>query len=426
MNKLATHTSAKFLFMVALLYIAHALPLYFFNVAVPAILRQQGVDVRWIGMLSLLYLPWAFKFFWASWVDNHYHQKLGKRKTWLLLTQIIIVTGLFILAGLNWQQMTLLLALSFVISTASATQDIAIDGYTIEHVEKSQFSLASATQSLGIALGSMLGGAGVLWLYQTYNWHVAIISLAMAIMLISMVLLFLPSEKTTTARILSSLDKVQPYQASLKHLIQRPEVKWILLFIIVFRSVEAPAMAMLNPMLVDFGWSLAQIGGLFSVLGAIVGIVSAISAGFISKKIGAKACLTWAGWLRTAVYIILFLILTYPMLTANMPKILFNFDALNSALGLTILVLLAIRYLTMTALYALFMQYSSQQQAGTDFTLFVCVELLVYFVGGAFSGFLVHQLGYGKLFLVLSICSILSMLLMPMLMRQIITKSASV
>ncbi|WP_307875858.1 hypothetical protein [Neisseria meningitidis] len=48
------------LMMVALLYVAHALPLYFFNVALPAILRHQGVDIRVIGMLSLLYLPWAW------------------------------------------------------------------------------------------------------------------------------------------------------------------------------------------------------------------------------------------------------------------------------------------------------------------------------------------------------------------------------
>jgi hypothetical protein len=55
--------SALSLSVVVVLYLAHALPLYFYNVALPAILRHQGVDLRWIGMLSLLYIPWAFKFF---------------------------------------------------------------------------------------------------------------------------------------------------------------------------------------------------------------------------------------------------------------------------------------------------------------------------------------------------------------------------
>ena len=77
--------SALSLSVVVVLYLAHALPLYFYNVALPAILRHQGVDLRWIGMLSLLYIPWAFKFFWAPLIDRFYFKKLGKRKTWLLL-----------------------------------------------------------------------------------------------------------------------------------------------------------------------------------------------------------------------------------------------------------------------------------------------------------------------------------------------------
>lgn len=99
--------------MVALLYVAHALPLYFFNVALPAILRHQGVDIRVIGMLSLLYLPWAFKFLWASYVDNYYCAKIGKRKTWLFFTQIIVVVGLFGLGFLQFSEIVLFLSISF-------------------------------------------------------------------------------------------------------------------------------------------------------------------------------------------------------------------------------------------------------------------------------------------------------------------------
>ena len=62
--------SALSLSVVVVLYLAHALPLYFYNVALPAILRHQGVDLRWIGMLSLLYIPWALKFFWAPLIDR--------------------------------------------------------------------------------------------------------------------------------------------------------------------------------------------------------------------------------------------------------------------------------------------------------------------------------------------------------------------
>lgn len=87
-------------------------------------------------------------------------------------------------------------------------------------------------------------------------------------------------------------------------------------------------------------------------------------------------------------------------------------------MAISVLLILSVRYLTMTALYALFMNAANPDQAGTDFTLFVCVELLVYFIGGAMSGFLVHQFGYDKLFLWLAIGSGVSMLILPTLIKK--------
>ena len=153
--------------VIVVLYLAHALPLYFFNVAMPAILRSQGVDLRWIGMLSLLYIPWAFKFLWAPLVDRHYLHSLGRRRTWLWLTQAALVAGILVLALTGLEHGLLLFVLvSLWISTFAATQDIAIDGYTVESLASEDHRLGSMAQSIGVALGSMFGGAGVLWLYQ--------------------------------------------------------------------------------------------------------------------------------------------------------------------------------------------------------------------------------------------------------------------
>lgn len=388
--------NSHLLLMVALLYIAHALPLYFFNVAVPAILREQGVDVRLIGMLSLLYLPWAFKFLWASVVDNHYLPKLGKRKSWLVLTQACVILLLLGLSAVPLTAFGVFVVIAFLVSLASATQDIAIDGYTVEQFDKERFGTASAMQSFGVAVGSMAGGAGTLWLYQAFGRQTAIVSLAVLIMGISVQLYFL-KENTPTHQQTTPANTNPPTKASLLKLLKKPQTKWLLLLIVVFRFVEAPAMAMLNPMLVDFGFSLSEIGLLFSVFGAVVGIVFALLAGVLSKKIGTMRCLIWSGWLRT---------LAYGLLCLCLLTSVFAGKAVLSGL---VLLILAIRYLTMTALYALFMECSDPTQAGTDFTLFVCLELLVYFVGGAMSGFLVHSLGYGKLFLWLGIFSCISM-----------------
>ncbi len=178
-QKQITAVSALGLGVIVILYLAHALPLYFYNVALPAILRHQGVDLRWIGMLSLLYIPWAFKFFWAPVLDRFYLKKLGKRKTWLLFTQLALVAGVIMLAMTQFNYgIWIFVIIGLWISTFAATQDIAIDGYTVETLAESEYRLGSMAQSIGVALGSMIGGAATLWLYQHYGWQAALLTLA--------------------------------------------------------------------------------------------------------------------------------------------------------------------------------------------------------------------------------------------------------
>lgn len=171
----------------------------------------------------------------------------------------------------------------------AATQDIAIDGYTVETLAESEYRLGSMAQSIGVALGSMIGGAATLWLYQHYGWQAALLTLAVL---------------TALTMLAISQIKERPQQTtfkqppSLKNAFKRPEIRWALLLILCYRFVEAPAMAMLNPMLIDQQWSLTEIGVLMSVFGALVGLLAAVTAAFL-LKIGSNPTLIWAGWLRT-------------------------------------------------------------------------------------------------------------------------------
>lgn len=392
--------SALSLSVVVVLYLAHALPLYFYNVALPAILRHQGVDLRWIGMLSLLYIPWAFKFFWAPLIDRFYFKKLGKRKTWLLFTQIALVLGVVALALTQFDYgLGVFVIVGLWISTFAATQDIAIDGYTVETFSESEYRLGSMAQSIGVALGSMVGGAATLWLYELYGWQTALISLA-AMTALTMLAIFQIKEK-------SNVEKISKQPPSLIRAFKRPEMLWALALIVCYRIVEAPAMAMLNPMLIDQKWSLSQIGVLMSVIGAGIGLLAAVSAAFLLKKIAATQLLIWAGWARSLVYALL-----------GVAVLLSWLNQWHLLLGGFVIVILAIRYIAMTALYAHFMQTSSKEQAGTDFTILVCFELLVYFIGGAVSGFLAKAFGYGNFYLILAVSSVLSVLLSQVLISK--------
>lgn len=393
--------------LVIMLYLAHALPLYFFNVALPAILRQQGMDLRWIGMLSLLYLPWAFKFLWAPLVDRYFWPRLGRRRSWLIFTQLAVIAGLLLLAAMRIDYGLWPFVLTALwISTMAATQDIAIDGYAVEVYPATHYSLASTMQSAGIALGSMLGGAGTLWLYQQYSWQVALLSLTGLIAITTLSVFFMKETHDGQQLAIGGSDNqfLEKYKPSLRRVFARPEIRRLLLVIVVYRLVESPAMAMLNPMLVDAKWSLTQIGLLFSVVGAAVGLLAAVAAGWLVKRQGSMRWLLGAGWLRSVVYSGVAI------------------GLLSGAMGfwsyaIAVVSILAVRYLAMTALYTYFMEHCSKQQAGTDFTVLVCFELLVFFLGAALSGFMAKALGYGNLFAVLSVVSIISVILSHMLMR---------
>ncbi|WXL25849.1 MFS transporter [Ectopseudomonas mendocina] len=388
--------------VVVVLYLAHALPLYFFTVALPAILRSQAVDLRWIGMLSLLYIPWAFKFLWAPLIDRYYVRAWGRRKTWLWGTQLALVLGVLALAVTAFDYgLWVFILVSLWISTFAATQDIAIDGYTVESLPTADYRLGSMAQSMGVALGSMVGGAGVLWLYQTSGWQVALLVLA-ALTALPMLAVARINDRTPV----TGAEKSP--RPSFINTFKRKEMLWAFLLIVVYRLIEAPAMAMLTPLMIDQKWSLTEIGLLMSVVGASVGLLAAVAAARALKTRKAESLLIQIGWGRTVLYLLL-------------GVLLYGGVAQGSSLwlGAIVLLMLAIRYIAMTSLYALLMRLCSRQQAGTDFTVLVCLELLVYFLGGAVSGLLAERLGYAAYYLLLGGLSVLSVLLSQRVMKKI-------
>lgn len=206
-------------------------------------------------------------------------------------------------------------------------------------------------------------------------------------------------------------DRVQETVASQRpsfaRTFKRREMLWALLFILVYRLVEAPAMAMMTPLLVDQKWSLAQIGLLMSVAGAGVGLLAAMITAKGLKRYSAETLLIQAGWLRSAIYILVAILLYSGVMNVS-----------GLWLSLLVIAMLAVRYMAMTSLYALFMRLCSRQQAGTDFTVLVCVELLVFFLGGSLSGFLAAGLGYGAYYLLLGALSLLSVVLCRPIIRK--------
>jgi hypothetical protein len=110
---------------------------------------------------------------------------------------------------------------------------------------------------------------------------------------------------------------------------------------VLYRLVEAPAMAMINPLLVDQQFSLTEIRLLISVGGAGTGMLAAVGAAWLLKQRRAEQLLMHAGWWRTVLYVLLALMLYSGAMATS-----------RWGLGALVIALLALRYVAMTSLYA--------------------------------------------------------------------------
>src|SRR5215213_11653290 len=116
-------TATKFI-LIATLYVSQAIPLGFFIVAIPAILRWQGLSLRGVGMLSAIAFPWLIKFLWAPLVDRYGSARFGHFRSWLLPLQILSVATVVVIAFLDLStQFVPLVVAGVLFMLLAATQD---------------------------------------------------------------------------------------------------------------------------------------------------------------------------------------------------------------------------------------------------------------------------------------------------------------
>ena len=177
------------LFWVAFLYFSEGFPLGVFYELFPVYFRQQGVDLRSIGMLSLLGLAWTLKFLWAPAVDHYRHHRI-----WMAAVNLAMGGVLLFFAALAGFGPWVWAAIG-VFTVLSATNDIAIDGYTIELLERDELGLANGVRIALYRVG-MLASGFVLVLSDWITWPGAFACAAAILAACAIAVLFAPRERT--------------------------------------------------------------------------------------------------------------------------------------------------------------------------------------------------------------------------------------
>jgi PAT family beta-lactamase induction signal transducer AmpG len=183
---LSEHRNLRFV-MLFLLYVAQGLPFGLFQVAIPAWLAQNGMSAGAIGaVLAMTMLPWTLKVFYCLLVDRYAYLAMGRRRPWIIVSQLGMVAGLLAMgiADLAAHQAVLIAAFAFAINIASSLQDVAVDGLAIDVLPKEDVARASGVayggQAIGMALSSGIGG----YLIAYHGLQIALLALAAATALI--------------------------------------------------------------------------------------------------------------------------------------------------------------------------------------------------------------------------------------------------
>ena len=140
------------------------------------LLKDYGIAYASIGAMSLVKIPYSLKWLWSPIVDNikvPFLYKIGRRRSWALITQILLGIFIFLMSTVNPQQNLYLLAIfAFITSFLSATQDIILDAYRVESFndEPEKLSSGVAIFVLGYRLGLIFSGAGAIYLASKISW----------------------------------------------------------------------------------------------------------------------------------------------------------------------------------------------------------------------------------------------------------------
>ncbi len=364
--------------LLASLYLSQGLPFGFFTQTLPVLLRQEGVSLVLVGSSSLLAAPWGLKFLWAPFVDRHGSPSFGRRRSWIVPLQLLSVLLLLALAQLDPKRGLLWLLVGvFCANLLASTQDIATDALTVELLPEQGRGLGNGVQVAGFRVGMIIGGGLLLVVFGDLGRSFAFLAMAGLLLLCSLPILFFrePVRAPAENAVLTS--------SPLTHLWQRikhPRLGWWLLVLVLYKAGDAFGTAMLRPLLVDQGNTMADIGWLLGTMGAVAGMSGALAGGALLRVVPRAPALGVFGALHG---------LTLLLYGAHAQDAL-SPAALYAALGLEHFM----GGMATVSLFTCMMDRCDADNAGTDYTLQASLVAGATGVFGMSSGVSAQILGY--------------------------------
>lgn len=278
------------------------LPLYFLINLIPAWLRSEHIDLKTIGLFALIGLPFTWKFVWSPVMDAVRLPFLGRRRGWMLVTQIGLLAALAGYAFLNpHRHMLLIMGLSVAVAFFSASQDIVLDAFRREILPDSELGLGNAIHVNAYRIASLVPGSLSLILSDLMPWHNVFIVTALFMIPGLLMTLFLAREPDLPPAAPKTFAEtvVNPF----KEFFARKGVKQALLvltFIFLYKLGDSMATALATPFYIDMGYSRTDIGVIAKHAGLWPAVIFGILGGIWMLKIGINKALWLFGLVQIA------------------------------------------------------------------------------------------------------------------------------
>jgi PAT family beta-lactamase induction signal transducer AmpG len=378
---------------------ASGMPLWVLISLVPAWLRTEGIDLATIGLFSLMTLPYTWKFIWSPLMDRYRPPFLGRRRGWALITQVVLLATIGAL-GLCDPTASLfpILALVFIISFFSASQDIVIDAYRRELLADDELGTGTSIHINAYRLSALVPGSLALILADHFSWT-AVFAVTAAFMTVGIVMTLVIPEVSDDQLAPHTLREaiIEPFREFFGRAGLRQALA-VLTFILLYKLGDNMAVALATPFYIDMGFSLTEIGTIAKFSALWASITGSVIAGIVMLKVSINRAL----WIFGMVQLITILGYVWLSTVGHTPVGLFivvSGEYLGVGMGTV-------------ALTAYLARETSRAFTATQFALFSSIVVIPRTFANASTGFLIEAMGYTGFFLLCTAVAVPGMLML--------------
>ena len=383
--------------------LASGMPLALTGSTLSAWMVKEGVDIKTIGLFSLVGLPYAFKFLWSPLMDRYVPPFLGRRRGWMIITQMALIVTISAMGFFNPASTPFLIAaVALSLAFFSASQDIVLDAYRTEYLNPDERGAGVGVWIMGYRIAILISGGLALILSDHLSWKMVYCIMGLFMVIGCIATLVAPEP----LKINPASEKVEPpkslYDAAVlpfMEFFRRPGAFEVLLFIILYKLGDIAAAQMTTPYILRYiGFSGTELGTIYKGFGMAATIAGALMGGALMSRWPMKRSLFVFGVLQ-GVSILTFILLEFTGRQIWALAVVIGVENFCGGMG--------------TSAYTAFlMGLCNRKFTATQYALLSSLMAVGRFVTGAPTGYLADAVGWVMFFVICTALALPGLLLL--------------